>query len=61
MMSTDGRLTIRLGPLEPHLKELAKRDRRTTSDFIFDQLEKVVMRRVPVYRPSPKGKHREVA
>jgi hypothetical protein len=57
-MSRDGRLNIRLGAIYPHLIELANRDRRSSkrrpvSDFIFDELEKIVIKRCPEYRPEP--------
>jgi hypothetical protein len=60
-MSKDGRLNVRLGPLLPHLVALANRGRtpsrpRAVSDFIFEELEKVVIRRCPEYQPEPRGK-----
>ena len=56
-MPQDGRLNVRLGPLYPYLTELANRGRKSArrrplSEFIFEELEKVVVRRCPDYRPD---------
>jgi hypothetical protein len=62
-MARDGRLNVRLGVLYPHLAELANRGRASSrskpvSEFIFDELEKIVIRRCPNYRPTAAGHRR---
>jgi hypothetical protein len=56
-MSHDGRLNIRLGPLYPHLVKLANRGRKSSrrrplSEFIFEELEKIVVKKCPDYTPE---------
>jgi hypothetical protein len=54
-MAKDGRHSVRLGQLKPYLEKLAARKKRSVSQLIYIELEKLVRRSFPEFEPEPEA------